>query len=302
MPEDDFENQPTTTSSSGSQEISSRRIESTDDSPQHYLVPPVSSTNEQLLPALETDTNNTESDEDEEEEDDDSSSYGSSAFSAMFNFTNCIVGAGAIGLGGAFADSGGLISIVTIIFFAILTKLSLDLVVTLSVENSFTVTMTTIDGTTTTTTRSASYEELGYKAFGQMGRMTVLISKFLYSFGCMVADIIVVKDNFKPALQHLIFGDNNDHNNNNDSWFYQFLSRNGAEDTITWLLGSFVILPLCLLRDMTPLASLGAVSITSMGMIVLIVTYIFVTEPEIRNKGGSIHDHWFEVRPGYVER
>ena len=57
---------------------------------------------------------------------------GSSLGGAIFNFTNCIVGAGAIGLGGAIAMSGGLISIVLIVFFAIITKFSLDLVIELS--------------------------------------------------------------------------------------------------------------------------------------------------------------------------
>ena len=49
-----------------------------------------------------------------------------------FNFTNSIIGAGAMGLGGAFAASGGLISIICLVSFAYLMKLSLDLIVDLS--------------------------------------------------------------------------------------------------------------------------------------------------------------------------
>lgn len=225
---------------------------------------------------------------------DSSSSYGSSVFGAIFNFTNCIVGAGAIGLGGAFADSGGLISVATIVFFAFLTKLSLDLVVVMSVENSQPQSSDNNNGRT----RSASYEELGFLAYGQLGRMAVLVSKFLYSFGCLVAYIIVVKDNFTPALQHFIYGTQY----GGGSWFNAFLLKDGSEDTVTWLLGSFVILPLCLLRDMTPLSSLGAVSIASMITIVVIVSYLFVMEPEVRHEGGSVYQNWFEIRPGYVER
>lgn len=214
---------------------------------------------------------------------------GSSLYGAIFNFTNCIVGAGAIGLGGAFADSGGLISAVTILFFALLTKLSLDLVVILSVENSV--------NNNEQQSRSASYEELGELAFGRVGRLAVLLSKFLYSFGCLVAYIIVVKDNFAPALQHFIFGSGHP-----DSWFNEFLSQDGANDIVTWFLGIFVILPLCLLRDMTPLSNLGAVSIGSMICIVLIVIYIYVDNPDIRRGGGSTYENWFQIRPGYVER
>ena len=211
---------------------------------------------------------------------------GSSLYGAIFNFTNCIVGAGAIGLGGAFADSGGLISAATILFFAFLTKLSLDLVVTMSVENS-------LDNTN----RSASYEELGDLAFGKSGRLAVVMSKFLYSFGCLVAYIIVVKDNFATALQHFVYG-----NGDSDSWFNQFLLQDGAKDTVTWILGICVILPLCLLRDMTPLSNLGAVSIGSMICITLIVIYIYVEDSDIRREVGSTYENWFQIRPGYVER
>lgn len=242
-----------------------------------------------------------------------SSSYGSSVGGAIFNFTNCIVGAGAIGLGGAFADSGGIISIVTIIVFAILTKLSLDLVVELSVEHSHSAAAVATTTTRTTTnnnhhyhhrsvtaTKTASYEELGKLAFGEIGRMAVLISKFCYSFGCLVAYIIVVKDNFTPALRHLLFGNNCITSTN---WFCHFLQQNNnAQDIITWILGFTVILPLCLLRDMTPLSSLGAVSIASMIMIVIIVFYIYIANPDIRQPGGTIYENWFQIRPGYVER
>ena len=211
---------------------------------------------------------------------------GSSLYGAIFNFTNCIVGAGAIGLGGAFADSGGLISVATILFFAFLTKLSLDLVVQMSVENE-----------NAQQRRSASYEELGALAFGRAGRLAVLLSKFLYSFGCMVAYIIVVKDNFAPALQHFIFG-----SGDNDSWLNRFLLQDGANDLVTWFLGISVILPLCLLRDMTPLSNLGAVSIGAMISIVAIVIYIYVDDPDIRREGGSTYENWFQIRRGYVER
>lgn len=219
---------------------------------------------------------------------------GSSLYGAIFNFTNCIVGAGAIGLGGAFADSGGLISVATILFFAFLTKLSLDLVVLMSVENSILSHVHSDHHQR----RSASYEELGDLAFGRAGRLAVLVSKFLYSFGCLVAYIIVVKDNFAPALQHFIYGSSG----HADSWFNHFLLQDGAKDTVTWILGICVILPLCLLRDMTPLSNLGAVSIGSMICITLIVIYIYVEDSDIRQEGGSTYENWFQIRSGYVER
>jgi amino acid permease len=207
--------------------------------------------------------------------------HGSSLSGAIFNFTNSIVGAGAIGLGGAIAESGGIISVVTIIFFAVLAKLSLDMLIRLSVE---------VEGA------HGSYEDLGQVGFGWVGRLTVLGSKFLYSFGCLVAYVIVVKDNFGPAAKSLIFGNVSE----SDSWLYKLL---GEDVWTTWILGLVVILPLCLLRDMTPLASLSVVSVVSMICIVGIVVYLYVANPnnEIRHASDGAYEDWFEVRPAFLE-
>lgn len=204
---------------------------------------------------------------------------GSSVRAAIFNFTNAIVGAGAIGLGGAFAASGGLISIATLLTCALLTKVSLDLVLQLSLEQGV-----------------ASYEELGYRGFGNTGRYAVLSSKLLYSFGCLVAYVIVIKDNFAPAWLHLLYGDQPD-----TSFLPNFL-RNS--DAVTWVVSVTVILPLCLLRDMTPLAGVSLLSVVAMVLIVVIVIYLFVVNPndEIREKGTTLYEDWIEIRwGGYLQ-
>jgi sodium-coupled neutral amino acid transporter 11 len=200
---------------------------------------------------------------------------------AIFNFTNSIVGAGAIGLGGAIADSGGAISIVAIVFFAVLAKLSLDMLIRLSVE---------VEGA------HGSYEQLGQVGFGSFGKLVVVGSKFLYSFGCLIAYIIVVKDNFGPAARSLIYGNAPE----GHSWLYHLL---GDDFWMTWILSASVILPLCLLRDMTPLASLSVVSVVSMVGIVGIVIYLFAFNPngEIRHPSGSVYEDWFEIRPAFLE-
>jgi sodium-coupled neutral amino acid transporter 11 len=207
--------------------------------------------------------------------------HGSSIGGAVFNFTNSIIGAGAIGLGGAIAVSGGLVSVVTILFFGVLTKLSLDMVIELSVE---------------TEGAHSSYEELGNIAFGQVGWASVLISKTLYSFGCLVAYIIVVKDNFAVALSHLIYG-----RASHGSWLARLL---GKSDLVTLILSTCVILPLCLLRDMSSLTNLSAVSVLSMCFIVIIVVYLYLDNPggNIREDGGTVYDNLFEVRSGFLER
>jgi len=234
----------------------------------------------------------------------DESEHGSSVKEAVFNFTNSIIGAGCIGLGGAIASSGGMISIALIVFFAILTKLSLDLLIRLSIEHS-------------TTTMTASYEDLAQAGMGYWkGRVLVMICKLSYSFGCLVAYIIVIKDNCGPALKSIIYGegdgdgdginnnidtetDANDHHDDHQAnWFYWLLSK---DYMVTWVLSFAFILPLCLLRDMTPLAFGSLISVASMFTIVGIVIYIYVECPDVRQEPtGGFYENWVEIRPGVL--
>lgn len=233
---------------------------------------------------------------------------GSSVQGAVFNFSNSIIGAGAIGLGGAIAVSGGLASVCCILFFALLTKLSLDMLIILTVQTSG---------------AKNSYEELGRIAYGTVGRLSVLVSKTLYSFGCLVAYIVVIKDNFAGAFRHLLYGDiyvslasvDLEHSDRegessttllqgaddtSEPWMYTLLEKEGL---VAFVLSAAVIMPLCLLRDMTPLAKFSVVSVFSMLAIVFIVIYIFAANPggEVRLDGGSVFENWFEVRSGLLE-
>ena len=206
---------------------------------------------------------------------------GSSVLEATFNFTNSVIGAGAIGLGGAMAASGGLVSVILILFFGYLTKISLDMVIRLSVE---------------TPGADGSYENLAYVGLGRTGRLVVMVCKLLYSFGCLVAYIVVIKDNMPAAIRDLIYGGSDDHAAND--WFHKILTENAY---FTWLVSTCFILPLCLLRDMTPLSSLSIVSVASMMTIVGIVIYMYFFCPDIRVSGGSSYDKWLEIRPGILE-
>lgn len=213
--------------------------------------------------------------------------HGSSIADATFNFTNSIIGAGAIGLGGAMALSGGFISVALILFFGYLTKLSLDLVIRLSVE---------------TEGAHGSYEDLAHVALGRSGRLVVMVCKLLYAFGCLVAYIVVIKDNAAPAIRNLIYGgeeyeDHYYHPFNN--WVHDILAERAW---FTWFVSLIFILPLCLLRDMTPLASFSVLSVISMVSIVGIVIYMYFFCPDIGEEGGSFYTKWIEVRPGVLER
>lgn len=110
------------------------------------------------------------------------------------------------------------------------------------------------------------------------------------------AYIIVIKDNFGPAMRSIIYASST----SSDSFLYWIL---GQEFWMTWAVSSLIVLPLCLLRDMTPLASLSLLSNLCMFCIVAIVIYLYAKNPnnEIRHTGQGLYKDWFEVRPGLLD-
>jgi hypothetical protein len=132
---------------------------------------------------------------------------------------------------------------------------------------------------------------------------------------------VVIKDNFGPALKSLIYGNSKNDDGHDieedydfginvdvtagedilsriNIWFRYLLSQNAL---FTWAVSLVFILPLCLLRDMTPLAFTSLVSVASMAMIVGIVIYIYFDCPEVRQPGGSFYENWVEIRPGVLD-
>jgi amino acid permease len=210
---------------------------------------------------------------------------GSSLRAAVFNFTNAIIGAGAIGLGGAFALSGGCVAIISILTCAYLTKLSLDLVLELSLAQGVT-----------------TYEDLGHCGLGRVGKLCVTWSKLLYSFGCLVAYVIVVKDNLGPAILSLASGRERGGGPVLPPHVDELLHN---ANLLTFLTSLLVILPLCLLRDMTPLANFSMMSVLAMIMIVGIVAVLYFFPPATehhQDKETSFYEDWFEVRwSGYLQ-
>jgi len=81
-------------------------------------------------------------------------SGGSSLFGAIVNFTNCVIGAGIIGTGGAIAQSGYAVSVLTITICAVVTKYSLDLLIRLGEELN-----------------AGDYEALGLSVYGRRGKL-----------------------------------------------------------------------------------------------------------------------------------
>lgn len=207
---------------------------------------------------------------------------------------------------------------VTILFFAFVNKRSLDLIISLSLQ------LNTNDNDT-------SYESLGQHAFGAPGRIAVLLSKTLYSFGTLIAYIIVVKDNFGSGLGHLIYQNDYIATSSSSSdlslssssssyeeigWFHQLILHDGI---LTLTVSALVIFPLCLLRDMAPLANVSIASVLAMVFIVIIIIYLYATtdanadhdhdssttsdvDPHYAPHEFDVYRDWIEIKPGFFER
>jgi amino acid permease len=174
---------------------------------------------------------------------------------------------------------------VSILFFAVLSKYSVDLVITLAVQ---------VQGGL-----PSSYENLGFMTYGSNGRLVVIISKGLYSFGCLVAYVVIVKDNFSFALVHLLYGDDN----GDDVKTSLLKSAVSNQNFVTIFVCSAVMLPLSLLREVQPLERFSALKITVVLMIAAIVIYLFaVLDNGQQALEGRFVEHWLFVYDGIFER
>jgi amino acid permease len=171
------------------------------------------------------------------------------------------------------------------LFFAYLSKCSVDLIVRLAVH---------VQGD-----YPSSYESLGFATYGSIGRLVVIISKGLYSFGSLVAYMVIVKDNFSSALVHLLYGDDD----GNDVRTSLLKSAVSDQNFVTIFLCTTVMLPLSLLRDVKPLERFSALKITVVLMISAIVIYLFaVLENDQQAPEGRFVHHWLFVYDGIFQR
>ena len=146
--------------------------------------------------------------------------------------------------------------------------------------------------------QASSYEGLGQVTCGEIGKLSVIISKGIYSFGCLVAYIVIIKDNFSLAVYHLLFGYNDDVNES-QAFIQSTLSN---QNLVTIFLCSSIMLPLCLLRDLKPLERFSALKISAVLLILIIVIYLFLFLSHQKEEESSFVDHWFVVRGGVFER
>ena len=237
------------------------------------------------------------------EDDETSNNEGSSkatVYGCAINVTNAIMGAGCIGYGGAMAKSGGFITLFLITFFGILMKRSYDLLIEL-------VLLTQANSTSPTyhknNVSSVTYENLAIHAgCGRMGLIAVMASKGLYALGCMVAYVVIVRDN-------LAFGCHGLYNWLSPSSSLMDKFSSGAKHShnelgFTLIVCVTIMLPLCLLRNITLLQKFSSAKIALYGIILVILAYLFVTLPpdmQPQSELVTFYEKWLQIRPGILQ-
>lgn len=212
-----------------------------------------------------------------------SSEGGSTVVGAALNLTNAIVGAGCVGLGGALAQSGGGASLLMIGLVAILSKMSFDMLIELGLLLSSRAT------TSSSFVDDPSFEAVGKASLGDLGVAAVTFGKGFFSFGCMVAYIVIVKDNVAPALFSLT------------GW--PILSN---AQCLTIVLATFAILPMCLQKDLSALENLSKLKIATYGGIAAVVIRLYLQNVHGDEGGATVSDrqgffqHWLTVKPGLL--
>jgi len=129
-----------------------------------------------------------------------------------------------------------------------------------------------------------------------MGILVVILSKGLNSFGSMVAYIVIVRDNASDVLTYFFYGDSV-----NTSMIRSLLEN---RDIVTTFFSLTVMLPLCMLRDFTPLERFSVFKISVLILIAAIVVFLYATskgnQPQ-QEQGNDFADHWITVHDGILQ-
>ena len=185
----------------------------------------------------------------------------STIFGAGFNFVNSIVGAGVIGIPFAVQQSGFVVGILMLTFVSILIYHSVLMLIECGLK-----------------VNKLDFEELSEHLLGWRGYYATTIFMFLFAYGAQVAYLVVIGDTI-PVVAAL---------------FYPSSSVLTDRNAVIGLTATFVILPLCLLKDLSTLSWTSLVSIAADAAFVLIVV---VFAPSTSTQQGISHDRVTIVNP-----
>jgi sodium-coupled neutral amino acid transporter 11 len=169
-----------------------------------------------------------------------SGEYNTSILGGSFNLVNTIIGSGIIGLPFAISSCGFGLGIFLLTFVAWLIYWSCVLLVKCGLK-----------------TGHLDFEELAEHSFGLLGYILVSLFMLIFCFGAMVAYFVVIGDSIPPVVQ-----------------LYHPDLEITSRPILIVLFGVILVLPLCLLKDLTSLAKTSAVSITCDILIIFIVLIV----------------------------
>lgn len=176
----------------------------------------------------------------------------SSVLTASFNFINSIVGAGIIGIPYAIQRCGFVAGVIMLAYVAYLVYQSVTMLIDCGVK-----------------AKKLDFEELAEHLLGRSGYYAALVFMFLFAYGAQVAYLVVIGDTI-PVVAKLFLPDS------------IFANRN---ITIA-LMSTIIVLPLCLLKD---LSSLSWTSMLSIAADIALVLIVLIAAPSASVSEGIKH-------------
>lgn len=177
----------------------------------------------------------------------------SSIAGASFNFVNSIVGAGIIGMPLALAHCGFWLGIGVLLFVAFMINRSV--VILIQCGNVH---------------HKRNFEELSEYLFGKVGYFATTASMFIFAFGGMIAYLVIVGDTVPHVVSSLI-GD-----------------AAPNREVLLLLFSTFLILPLCLLHDISHLAWSSLLSVLSDVLLALFIAVYSMQQPAVTGSSASV--------------
>ncbi|KAK2898601.1 hypothetical protein Q8A67_010019 [Cirrhinus molitorella] len=163
---------------------------------------------------------------------------------SIFNLSNAIIGSGILGLAYAMANTGIILFVVLLIFIAILSAYSIHLLL----KSAGVVGI-------------RAYEQLGYRAFGQPGKILAACTITLQSIGAMSSYLFIVKIELPRVIQGLV-----ELPDNSTPWFVD-----GRYLII--IVSVLVIFPLTLMKQLGYLGYTSGFSLSCMVFFLISVIY-----------------------------
>ncbi|KAL1269872.1 hypothetical protein QQF64_032161 [Cirrhinus molitorella] len=180
---------------------------------------------------------------------------------SVFNLSNAIIGSGILGLAYAMANTGIILFVVLLIFIAFLSAYSIHLLLK-SAE----------------VVGIRAYEQLGYRAFGQPGKILAACIITLHNIGAMSSYLFIVKIELPHIIQGLV-----ELPENSTPWFVD-----GRYLII--IVSVLVIFPLALMKQLGYLGYTSGFSLSCMVFFLISVIYKkFVTPCPLEEEAANSH-------------